>query len=215
MDEEARPPLRSEFVAVLLIVLGIGLWAAYRLMAGTENHVFSPNAIPPDFSTVTANQSYKLSYPGGVRALADQGLDARVLSCTWSSPSAPSSPTGVKQSLDVEGYNPGTRSRNEVAVFTGPTTGPIHVLCDGLGAMFIEDADDVARDPAGWFLVASTIVLTFGVALTMRVLRGAPRAVEDESDVPAPAPNPPRVAGEDDEVQRLVRLVRDRAADDE
>jgi hypothetical protein len=206
MDEQPRPQLRPAFVAVLLVVLGVALWAAYRLTAGTEKHAYSPNAIPPDFASVTANQSYKLSYPGGVRALTDQGLDPRVLTCTWSSPA------GAKQTLNVEGYRPDVESRNEVGVFEGPTTGKIQILCDGLGAMFVDDADNVAFDPAGWFLVASTIVLTIGVALTMRVLRGAPRRVEDEV---APSPHTPWAAGEDDEVQRLVRLVRDRAADDD
>jgi hypothetical protein len=202
-----RANVRPAFVAVLLVVLGIALWLGYRVFAGTESHAYSPNAVPPDTVRVTANRTYELGYSGGVRGLADQGLNPASLSCIWTRPGA-----SAPSALAVDGYSPDSLSRNGVASFTAPTSGDIHIMCDGLGAMFVDDSDDASADPSGWLLLAATIVLTLGAALTMAVLRATPRGGEAAAEPPHHAT---WTAGEDDEVARLVRIVHDRAAEDD
>lgn len=207
MAEGLRASVRPAFVAVLLVVLGIALWLGYRVFAGAENHAYSPNAVPPDTVRLTANHTYELGYPGGVRGLADQGLSSASLSCVWTRPGA-----SAPNALAVDGYSPDSLSRNGVASFTAPTTGDIHVMCDGLGAMFVDDSEDATADPSGWLLLAATIVLTLGAALTMAVLRATPRGGEPAAEAPYHAT---WAAGEDDEVARLVRIVHERAAEDD
>lgn len=217
MDERERDAQGLGLLAGLLVVLGLTAYVAYRLAAGTENHVYSPGSVPPHTVHVTANGTYQLSYPGGVAALAEQGIDVRSLQCDWMTPG------GAKQALPVNPYDPTTLSRNAVASFQAGVTGDIHVSCDGLGAMYVEDADGSSGDASGWFLLLSTVTLVFGVALALSRLHVGrrPRTTHvghvavTRSGRELPEAFSIWSSGEDDEVERLVRIVHERAEDGE
>jgi hypothetical protein len=208
-DREHGAPLGV--LGSLLVVLGITGYVAYRLAAGTESHVFSPGAVPPHTVHVTANHNYQLSYPGGVAALAEQGVDLNSLQCDWMVPGS------ARQSLPVVPFDGSTEARNAVASFQAVVTGDIHVSCDGLGAMFVDGADNASGDVSGWYLLLSTLALTLGVPLAMSRMRLAARrrAEEEEQEDEDYEPLSVWLAGEDDEVERLVRIVHERAEDDE
>ena len=193
VSERAEAGVRAAVVGVLLLVLGVLCWLASRLASGTENHAYSSSAVAPNSVHVTSGRTYELSYPGGVAALAGQGIDPGSLVCDWSLRG------GVRQSLPlvVEGTN--TLRRNVVGEFTADTTGDIHIACNGLGAMFVDDADHAPGDPSGWLLLLATVALVLGVPLALSGLRSARRAS--------------RTAGEDDDIERLVGIVRGRATD--
>jgi hypothetical protein len=179
---------------VTLLAVGVLCWLSSRLAARTENHAYSTGAMPPTSVHVTAGRTYHLAYPGGVAALEGQGIDPGSLQCQWSQAG------GSRHTLSLVTEPPTTLARNVVASFQADTTGAIHVACDALGAMFVDDADDAKGDPSGWFLLVATLLLTAGVPLTLSGLRGA-----------GPASAGP--AGEDEEIERLVDVVRGRAAE--
>jgi hypothetical protein len=188
--------VRTTAVAVLLVILGGVCWAGFRALSGSENHAYSPGSVPPHTVRVTAGHTYELAYPGGVAALAGQGVDPASLQCQWSQRGS-----STRQALAVDGADPTTVERNAVGQFLAPVSGAIHIACDSLGTMFVDDADDSHADSAGWLLAAATIALTIGVPLALSALRG--RRL------------PPRPSSEDDEIERFVQALHASASDDE
>jgi hypothetical protein len=161
---------RAALFAVILLVLGIAFGALYRLLAGTESHAYAPDPIAAPTVRVTVNHDYELSFPGGIAGLAQQGIEPSDLSCTWADDA--SGDVAGQRTLVLTRYGTDTSSRNAVASFTAPTTGSIHISCDGLGTAFVDDADDASGDPSGWFLVLATLALTGGAAAAMVALHG-------------------------------------------
>jgi hypothetical protein len=184
-------------LGALLLLIGAVCCVGYRVSSGAEHAVYSPNAVPPTSVHVTANHTYALSYPGGAGALDAQGLSAQDLQCEWSQPG------GTRMTLPVVGED-SSASRNAVATFQATVTGSIHVACDGLGAMWIDDADSAGTGWSAWFVLFAILTLVPGVGLSLSALRRGPRAVDSD-----------RPYGRDDEVERLVRMVHLRAEDDE
>jgi hypothetical protein len=194
--ERHGSPARTGAAAAMLIVLGVLAWGGYRLAAGTENHAYSPNPVPPASVLVSRGHTYDLAYPGGVDALSAQGIDTQSLQCQWSPAGGP------KQALAVMALGSGSTARNTVATFVAPASGPIHVACDGIGAMFVDDARDAGSDRSGWFLIAASVALTLGLPLALSAVRSRRLASG-------------RLAREDDEIERLVDVVHRRVDDGE
>jgi hypothetical protein len=166
---------RSTVVAAVLILAGLLLLGLYRLIGGTEPHAYAPGATPPNSVQVTAGHTYRLSVPGGVKALHAQGLQQGTLRCSLTGTD------GIPQPLTLTRESDGTRATNVVASFTAPAGGPVHADCTGWGAMFVDDADDAPADTAGWCLLGSIVALTVGVGLALSAARSrldAPRAEE-------------------------------------
>ena len=178
------------------IVAALLFGALYRIVGGTERHAFSPGAVAPSTVHVTIGKSYLLSVPGGVKDLQGRGIDVATPQCEWSVGGAAS------QALSVTAAGANTKATDVVGTFVAPYTGKLHVDCLGWGPMFVDNADDSAPDAAGWLLLLATISLTAGVALALAVLRD-------------PSAGSARAPGEDDEIERLVHVVRGRSADDE
>ncbi|MCU1656304.1 MAG: hypothetical protein JWO57_960 [Pseudonocardiales bacterium] len=185
-------------VATVLVVVGLILGALFRIVSGSEHHAYSVGAVPPAGAHVTVGNTYQLSVPGGTKALAKRGVRLDALQCEWSVDGSAS------QALTTA-TNASSKATNVVATFASPYTGNIRVDCTGWGAMYIDDADGAPGDPAGWFLVAAIIALTIGIGLGLAALRSAADSgrYSDES------------AGDDDEIERLVRAVHVRSQDRE
>ncbi len=178
------------------IVAALLFGALYRIVSGTEHHAYAPGAVAPSAVHVTLGKNYMLSVAGGVKHLQARGADVGTPQCEWSVGGAGS------QALSVTAAGANTKATDVVGTFVAPYTGNVHVDCLGWGPMFVDDADNSAPDAAGWLLLLATVSLTAGVALVLAVLRGG-------------SAGSTRAAGEDDEIERLVHVVRGRAADDE
>ncbi len=196
MPSTVRASTPKAAAATALIIAALLFGALYRIVSGTEHHSFSPGATAPNTVHVTAGKNYLLARPGGVKDLHARGVDVANPQCEWSVGGAGS------QALTVTAAGTATKATNAVGTFVAPYTGDLHIDCLGWGPMFVDDADDAARDNAGWLLLLTTITLTAGVVLALATLREAAGRSE-------------RAPSEDDEIERLVHVVHDRVADDE
>jgi hypothetical protein len=196
MSSTFRASAPRAAVATGLIIAALLFGALYRIVSGTEHHAFSPGAVAPNSAHVTAGKNYMLSAPGGVKDLLARGVDVGTPQCEWSVGGAGS------QALTVTAAGASTKATNVVGTFVAPYTGNLHIDCLGWGQLFVDDADNAGGDAAGWLLLLTTITLAAGVVLALATLRAAA----------GPSERPPR---EDDEIERLVHVVHDRAADDE
>jgi hypothetical protein len=179
-----------------LIIAGLLLGVASRILSGTEHHAFAAGALAPVNAHVMTGRTYTLSTPGGVTALQARGVDVSQAKCEWSGAGSAS------QALVVAAAGSATKANNVVATFLAPITGDLHVACLGWGPMFLDDADDSSGDVAGWLLLLATLALALGVALGMAALRST-RADSE------------RASREDDEIERLVHAVHVRSEDRE
>jgi hypothetical protein len=200
LSRSTNPIARRAVVATVLLLLGVGLAAAYRVISGTQRQAFSVGAVPPSSSQVTEAKTYQLAVPGGVTTLKKRGANVTAAQCEWSVGGSGS------QLLQVTAAGPDTKATNVVGTFVSPVTGDIRVDCAGWGAMYIDDADNAPADVAGWFLVLAVIALAVGAGLGVSALRMA----GDEA-----AASARRSTREDDEIERLVHAVHVRSQDEE
>jgi hypothetical protein len=171
--EARRRTVPRGAVAVALVLLGLAGFGLWRVLSGMGDQPWDKGASAPPSAQVTAGRTYSLAVPGGVPAMLARGVPIAQnrgnqtisLQCWWS-PIA-----GERQSLDVSAESADTKAENTVGHFTAPRTGPIHVDCDGWGAMFIPDADNRPTDAAGWALLVSIVTLTVGAGLGLSAAR--------------------------------------------
>jgi hypothetical protein len=179
-----------------LIIAALLFGALYRIVSGTEHHAYAPGAVAPNSVHLTLGKTYLLSAAGGVKDLQARGVDVATPQCEWSVGGAGS------QALTVTAAGSQTKATDVVGTFEAPYTGDVHIDCLGWGPMFVDNADTSAPDVAGWLLLIATVMLTAGIALALATLR----------EISERSQHPPR---QDDEIERLVDVVRGRAEDDE
>ena len=102
--------------------------------------------------------------------------------CTFSQDGGAASTLGITTLTD-------SRTVHAFATFVGPVTGKISIACNGVPALFVDDADDVSSDPAALFVLLATICLTLGTALALSQLyrraKAAPEAHLPADQLPA------------------------------
>lgn len=150
---------------MVLVVLGLGLWAVYRFAAGNEPHSFARGGIAPTYVQVIGGNTYDLAIPDGVTAESQLGLEPAALRCTQSTPGAAAMP------LSLRAEQASTKATNQIATFVAITTARIHIDCPGLPPVFVDDAVGAGTDRSGLWLVLASIALATGVPLTLSVLR--------------------------------------------
>lgn len=186
------PPTRSPVAGrtaagVVLLVIGAGLWLAYRLLAGTEPHSYAQGVAPASVR-LTAGQTYSLAIRGGMPAAQRLGIPPTALRCAASGPGI-----GVRP-LTLRPEAADTKAINQIATFVAPVTGRVHVSCAGLTGVFVDDAADAPPDHAGLALLLATIALTLGVPLALSALRSSRRSRRSPS-------------GDDDQVEGGVHVA--------
>ena len=167
--------------AAALVVLGLGAWLLYRLLAGTEPHSYGLGVAPTDVELV-AGHSYALAVRGGVGVEQVTGVTPKNLRCT-----ATSARTGTTP-LTVAPEATDTKAINQIGSFVAPLSGRVRVACAGLGEVFVDDASDAGTDYAGVSLLLAVALLGVGVPLALSVIRSA-RTRDDhevERDVEVP-----------------------------
>jgi hypothetical protein len=167
----ARPAL-----AAFLLLGGVLFGVFYRVADSSEHHSYNSGALSRFPVHLTLGRQYELSTPGGVEALKKRGISPAAVACTWTSDGSPEATLGIVSLADG-------RTTHAFATITGPRTGPVTIVCDGVPALFVDDADDVQGDAAGLFVVLATICLTLGVALLLSLLyQRRPRVRDPQAD---------------------------------
>lgn len=155
--------------AVILLVLGIAFGGIARLAASAEQTSYFGHTSAPEFAHVTADQTYLLSVHGGSKALADQGLNAAGLACSYITPTDP-----TLRSLKLTAEAADSNATNTIATFSAPVGGAIRIVCPTYsGAVFLDGADNAPFDLAGLYLLLCVLALTLGVALAVSAMRSA------------------------------------------
>ena len=108
--------------------------------------------------------------------------------------------------MEISAERVDTKATNTVAHFVAPVSGRLHIDCRNWGTMFVPDANNRSTDVAGAFLVAAIVLLTIGAGLGLSALRSGGRERSDGSGGPT---------SEDEEIQRLVHVVKVRSEDEE
>lgn len=152
-------------VAVVLLLGGIAFAGLYRLAAGTENHSYSPGAVPPATAHLTAGHTYRIAVPGGVSALSAHHLSSTQLRCDLSATNV------ATQSLVLQPEGPDSKATDVVATFTAPYSGAARISCSGWGAVFVDDADDAGPDISGYLLLVCMALFLAGGLVGLAALR--------------------------------------------
>src|SRR4051812_24004783 len=129
MQPARRGGLARSVIATVLVLIALLCFGAWRVLSGTADLPYDDSASPPANSRVTADRTYSLAVPGGVRTLEARGVPTAVtngnetlsLHCTYTSTD------DQNQSLSVSSESTGTKAENVVAHFVAPVSGAIHV----------------------------------------------------------------------------------------
>jgi hypothetical protein len=159
----------------VLVLGGLAAWALYVQRSGNEPHAYARGGAPPAYVQVHAGKTYRIAVRGGVAAEARAGIAGQSLVCTASRPGA-----GPGQ-LNLTYEAADTKATDDIASFVAATTGPLHVQCNGLGTVFVANADNSPFDWSGLWLVLASLGLVVGTPLVLSLLREAGRGSPDGS----------------------------------
>jgi hypothetical protein len=159
----ASSPIAA-FAGIALLVVGLGLWAVSRVIAGTEPHSYG-DGVAPATVELARGHSYALAIRGGVPAERRSFVTPTTLRCTATSTSRGALRLVVRPELRS------SKAINQIGTFTAPLSGRFAVRCAGLSDVFVDNAADAPGDAAGFVLVLAVIALAIGAPLTLSVVR--------------------------------------------
>lgn len=173
-----RPALsRAVLAGPLLVIVGVACWVLFVLQSRSEQHAFNGGANPRDFVRVAAGRTYAIAIHGGVRRLTQLGLNPEQLRCT----AAPRG--GAPQVLRLTTETSDTKANNQIATFVAGVSGDVQVRCSGIGAVYVDNAEDSPFDWSGLWLVLASLTLVVGLPLMLSALRSTTRRA-DSADRP-------------------------------
>jgi hypothetical protein len=166
-------------LAVVLVALAALFAVLYSIDNSRESHSYNRGATPPTTVHITSGRQYEISMPGGPSALTARVGATAALNCNYSQLGGSST-----NALETTRLGSDTRTTHAVGTFIASVTGLVHIECRSLSSTFVDDADDVSGDPAGFFLLLATICLSLGVMLGLSALYRyyGPRGRDPESD---------------------------------
>jgi hypothetical protein len=147
-------------------MIAILAFAASRLIANAQDHAYDPGAQPDTTYQLTQGETYQLSSRGGVAELKDAGVlgTEASLDCTATGTD------GVGHPLNVTDTRDDVRDLHVFAEFVAPASGQFQLACQGVAAVFVDDADSAQPDLAALLVLLSWVV---GLIGTVSVLSGA------------------------------------------
>lgn len=178
-----RPTIsRVALAGPLLVLVGLACWALYVKQSRSQPHAYSHGANPPSYVRLLAGQTYWISVRGGVARVAELGIDPTALHCT----AARTGETPGAVQLVTETSD--TKENDRIASFVSTVSGQVQIRCDGIGAVYVDNAADAPYDWSGFWLVLTSITLAVGLPLTLSFLRrvsvnGASFALDDDDEV--------------------------------
>ncbi|MDT4921737.1 MAG: hypothetical protein QOI15_2639 [Pseudonocardiales bacterium] len=167
MTEARRRTQIIAIVGTVLVLAGLGFWALYVQASADEPHAYARGGAPPQYVRVEIGKTYRIAVRGGVATLAKAGLDPATLTCTAARPGE--GPGALSLSFE----NKDTKATNDVASFVAAMNGRLHVECAGVGAVFVDNAEDSAVDWSGLWLVLASLALVVGTPLILSALRSS------------------------------------------
>jgi hypothetical protein len=156
---------RSLVAGPLLIILGLVCWALYVRQTNSEHHAYAHGGNPPTYVQIHAGKSYGIAIHGGVQREIRLGLAPGSVQCTAARRGQSPGP------LDVTAETQDTKATDRIASFVSGINGVVHVECSGIGAVYLDDADDAAYDWSGFFLILASLALLTGLPLALSGLR--------------------------------------------
>jgi hypothetical protein len=153
----------------VLVLLGLAAWALFALQNGRERHSYTHGQVPPAYVALHAGKTYSLAIPGGVSGEETLGLDPAKLTCTAARPGQASA------ELTVTPEHNDTKAIQQIGSFTAGFSGSAHVECNGIGLVYVDNADNASFDWSGLWLIVASAALVVGLPLTLSGLR-RPRA---------------------------------------
>jgi hypothetical protein len=195
-----REPGRATRAALAAVALLVGVTCAGLawVFAATESHAYAHGPAPQTVH-LSSGRQYLLSVPGGYRALVNRA-NVQTPQCTYTPESADGGAGALPLAVDPFGAD--TKATNAVASFVAPTSGEVRVECLGWGAVYVDDADDSGFDVSTLLVAVASVTLLAAVGLGLSALRGV--LVEARTRT-----------SEDEEIERLVRVVQVRSEDGE
>lgn len=174
----SRPAGGRLGVGVGLLVLALVLFGGSRLLSNAQLHAYDHDATPAATYHLTAGKTYQLSSATPVKELVQDGLigDGIQLTCTARSTS------GAQSELSIESTKTDDRNLHLFATFRADTTGAVTVVCDGLGAVFVDDADNAEPDYSGLLMLLSIVFGVVGVSLALSGAYALSEARRDDAD---------------------------------
>lgn len=158
------------------MVVGLACWALYVWQARSHPHAYNSGANPPSDVRLVAGDTYWISIHGGVARVAEFGIDPTALQCTAVRTGAgPSALRLVTETSD-------TKENDRIASFVSAITGPAQIRCDGIGAVFVDNAAEAPYDWSGLWLVLTSLTLAVGLPLSLSALRRASVPAESVAD---------------------------------
>lgn len=162
---------------LILTAAGLLIWLLSSVQSHQEPRSFTDGGPPPQYVAVTAGHGYSIDVPGRAGVAEAVVGSAGNLQCTIAGRTGGSVALGVTE----EGNS---KAVNRVATFTAPQSGDVHVQCDGLAEVYVDDADG-SFDLAGALVLFATILLAVGVPLLLSGLATALRTSATERIHPA------------------------------
>jgi hypothetical protein len=162
--------LRGLVLGIVLVLGGLLCWGLYAVQSGREAHSFTAGSAPPTNVRVVSGHRYTIAIHGGVQREVQLGVQPAALTCTAT---APGQGPGA---LDITAEESGTKATNQIASFTASFSGTVHIECDSVGPVYIDNAADAGSDVSGVWLILASIALVVGIPITLSTLRRLPRA---------------------------------------
>ena len=163
-------------VGVVLVLLAITFMGTAKLVSGAQRHAYDPHATPPATYAVTAGQDYQLSSSKGVEALDKSGAIA-----TGAQPRCvTTSEDGVQTPMQLDSVRDDPRDLHVFASWHSTITDQVHISCNGVPAVFLDDADDSPPDYSAPLIVLATLLGAIGVVM---IASGAYARLSEPSDV--------------------------------
>ena len=172
--------VRLLVTGTVLVLVGFLSWALYAVQSGREAHAYTAGDAPPAYVQVTAGHTYRISIAGGVKRETQLGVQASTLQCTAAAPGQ------APGALSVTPEQTGTKATDQIGSFDATFSGQVHIECDRVGPVYVDNATDAGFDWSGLWLVLASLALVIGLPLTLSAVRRLP-GVADRSPKPVPA----------------------------
>jgi hypothetical protein len=160
--------LRALVPGVVLVLAGLVSWALYAVQARAEQHSYTAGGNPPADVRIESGHTYWLAIHGGVQRETVLGVQPSTLQCTAA---APGQGPGA---LELVAQQKGTKATDQIASFVASFTGTVHIECDRIGPVYVDNAADAGFDWSGAWLVLAALTLVIGIPLTLSALRRLP-----------------------------------------
>jgi hypothetical protein len=183
LSDVSRPRPRTPAALIagaILVAAGLGCWALYVKQTGNGGHSYDRGGSPASSVRLVAGETYTISIHGGVDREVELGLDPAALQCTAALGGQ------VPGALDIVAQSRDSKATNEIASFVSSIRGDVQIQCGGVGAVYVDDAEDAPFDSSGVWLVLASLALVIGLPLTLSGLRrpaGEARELDDVTDV--------------------------------